>query len=305
MRKYIFTILIIASLILVIGQGCEKKPVEQATSPFIGGSQGIVPGFEAMGVVENGIQTIWEGESFPLAVNTKNKGEEDIAPGNLKVTLKGISMQDLTGVGEGAKQNSNTIEKVSDVNPDGGEETVNFGDAKYAVPITGRSYDLNIYADVVYRYATFVAIPQVCFNGDQSDTTICTVDEAKTVFSSGAPVLVKTAEEKPAGTGIIALLFNVENVGGGHSTIPGQEFDPRFDQISYVLTPQSEVDRWDCTSGGKTNEAKLVDEKATVRCKLKDTAKLSQDTLYTKQIGLKITYDYKNLISTQLRIKKP
>ncbi len=313
MRKNLimFCLTLAIAFVLLTGQGCETTDgIEAADSPYLGGTQGVVAEFEDMGILEDNIETIWEGEKFTLQVNLKNKGEEDIAAEELAVTLKGILIDDFSGVDEtdgakdGTMETSEELEGVSDYNQEGGETTIDFGDATYLVPITGSFYDTGIFAEIVYMYKTHVAVPKVCFNGDPTDTEICTVDEEKTVFSSGAPIQVEKAEQKSAGKGLIAINFEVENVGGGDSTKPGEDFNPRYNEIAYVLTPESERDKWECLSGGKSNEARFVEDKTTIRCKLKAENKLAEDVLYTKQIGLEISYDYKDLIHKQVRIKK-
>ena len=314
MRKYIIPMLVLLVLILITGQGCQVggDKVTVPKSPYVGGSQGIESNFEEMGIVENGIATIWwdqdagRSESFPLQVTVKNRGEADVAAGDLMVTLKGLLLTDFSGWAPGAEDgilvNQNVVEKVSDVNPDGGEETVNFGDdLVYTILITGSFYDVNFFGEVVYQYKTFVAVPKTCFNGDPSNTEICKVDEVKDVFSSGAPIQVKRAEERPAGKGIIVLEFQVENVGGGHSTKPNQDFDTRFDQLAYTV----DNDQFSCASGGREGEAKLVDDKATIICKLKPDFRIPEDTVYTKQVSLTLLYKYKDIIHEQLRIKMP
>ncbi len=313
MRKYLIAILVSLVLIFITGQGCERgDKIIVPNSPYIGGSQGAVADFEDMGIVENGIATIWwdedvgKSESFPLQVNVKNKGEADLAAGDLMVVLKGLLLTDFEGWASGAEDgillNENVLEKVSDVNPQGGEATINFGDSLiYAPMITGSFYDVNFFGEIVYKYKTFVAVPKACFNGDPSNTEICKVDEVKNVFSSGAPIQVKRVEERPAGKGIIVLEFQIENVGGGHSTKPDTEFDTRFDQIAYTV----DIDQFECSSGGRVGEAKFIDDKATIICKLKPDFKIPEDTVYTKQVTLTLMYKYKDIIHEQLRIKMP
>jgi len=309
MNKTIILCLIMGS-ILVIGAGCNDNVDVVSNSPYIGGTQGIVAEFEDWGLLQDNIETIWNAESFPVQINLKNKGEEAIATGDAEVFLKGIKIDDFGGLDEtdgtkdGRMVSTEELEPVADFNKDGGESSLDFGDATYMVPITGSFYDVAIFADVIYLYKTHVAIPKVCFSGDPTDAEVCTVDEKKTVFSSGGPIQVISVEEKSAGKGLLALNYEVENVGGGDSTMPGEEFNPRYDQIAYILTPESEVAKWDCSSGGKNNQARLIDDKTTIRCKLKTEYKLTEDTLYTKQIGLEIEYTYKSLVHKQLRIKK-
>ncbi|MBW2999798.1 hypothetical protein KY339_03925, partial [Candidatus Woesearchaeota archaeon] len=210
--------LLITALALALLVGC--RPAEDTTpsvSPYIGGSQGIVVNFEDFGIVEEGIATIYEGETFPVEITLKNKGEEDVAAGALQIMLKGISLADFEGL-TSPKTNEDLLEKVSEFNLQGGEDTVDMGDARYLPEILTSFYLVDVFAEIVYPYKTHVAVPKVCFKEDLLDPSVCTVDESKEVFSSGAPIKVTKVEEKRAGTGLIALEYQVENVGGGQVT---------------------------------------------------------------------------------------
>ena len=140
----------------------------------------------------------------------------------------------------------------------------------------------------------------MCFKEDLADESVCDVEEIKTVYSSAAPVQVKSAEEKKAGAGKIAVEFSIENVGSGQVTKPGQDFDKRYNQLSFSV---NEPANWECKSGGKENQARLdSDEKAKILCRLKNA--LAEDTLYTKELDLTLDYDYKELIHQQIRLKE-
>jgi hypothetical protein len=301
------------SMMLIIGlflAGCG--PTEQPTtttsdaSPYIGGSKGVVAEFLDMGIYsdESKINEIFEEETFPIEIVLKNKGEHDVSAGDVSVKIKGINLADFSGiVSGGSLQNSDIIEKISDVNSLGGEETLDFtpgsDDAEYLVSLVGSSYDVNVYADIVYNYNTYASVPKVCFKEDLTETSVCEVDEIKSVFSSGAPIQVKSAEEKRAGTGKIAVEFKVENLGEGEVAVPGEDFG-RYDQLAFV---SSDPNEWECRSGGSINKARLdSDGKATIICKLKDP--MAEDTLYTKQLDLTLSYQYKTLIQESIRVLK-
>lgn len=313
MRKYLNAMLVLLVLIVVTGQGCTGEDKSKApNSPYIGGTQGIVANFEELGIVENGIATIWldntagKSEPFPLRVTVKNKGEADIPAGDVMVKLTGLLLTDFEGwtaeAADGILLNTGAIDKVSDVNKEGGEETINFGDGiKYIAPITGSFYDVNFFGEIIYKYKTFVAVPKACFNGDPSNTDVCKVDEEKDVFSSGAPIQVAKVVERPAGKGTLVLEFELENVGGGRVTKPNNDFDTRYDQLEYTVAP----DKFLCRSGGSENEAKLIEDKAKIICTLKSDFKIPEDTVYTQQVSLTLSYKYKDIIHEQLRIKKP
>ena len=304
MRKTIMAItipmLVIAALLLV--SGCEEGEQKTVTeSPYEGGSQGITASFEPFGVKEDSIATIYEDENFPVEITLKNKGEAAVPSGAVKLDLKGISPSDYNGI-DFEKANSEELEAVSEFNPHGGEETVDFGDAEYGVELKGSYYDATVFASYRYPYSTHAAVPNVCFNTDPQDETICTLEGKKEVFSSGAPVQIKAARETRAGANLIAVEFDVENVGGGQVTKPGEDFDTRYGMITFSLDDTSEPGSWECKLGGEENAGRLIDGKGTIRCKLKEP--MEDETTYTKQLDMTIDYDYKDIIEQSVRIKK-
>ncbi|MBW2979950.1 hypothetical protein KY360_00855 [Candidatus Woesearchaeota archaeon] len=307
MNKKWFVLLLIMGLVLAGCEGEEQAPVTKEVSPYIGGTKGLVTEFLDMGIYndESRMNEIFEGESFPIEILLRNKGEEDLRPGDVVVRIKGISLTDFSGiVAGGILQNTEAIERVSDVNNMGGEDTLDFTpgaeDARYLVKLASYGYDVDVFAEVVYNYKTHSSVPKVCFKEDLMDPSICEVDEVKDVFSSAAPIQVISAEEKRAGTGKIAVEFKIENVGGGDVTMPGEDFNSRYDQLIFE---SSDPDEWECKSGGKLNAARLDNEgKATVICKLR--AEMAEDTLYTKQLDLTLMYKYRTLIQESVRVLK-
>jgi|SRR3989344_59112 len=290
-------------LIAIVAAGCDSSGNTQnggPGSPYIGGTYGMIANFESFGVLENNIPTIFEGETFPVEVTLKNKGEEPIEAGTAQINIVGIAATDYTGI-DLEKTNINILEKVSDINPTGGEETVDFGDAQYAHDIKTSFYDAKIFAQYQYPYATHVTVPQVCFKEDTQDTTICTAEEKKTSYSSGAPIAVTNVEEKRAGAGIIALEYTVDNIGGGEVAAPDKDFDVRYGTIAFSLDESANPGDWECKMGGQENGGRLTDNKGVIRCKLLQP--MEENTLYTKQIDMTISYKYRNLIQQDIRIK--
>jgi hypothetical protein len=299
MRKYLIALLI--GMILIAGCG-EDEQVTTGKSPYIGGNKGLIAEFEPFGIEEDGVYTIYDDETFPVQVLLKNKGEENIAIGNVKVELYGIYLGDFTGISSAQLTNSEEIEGISEVNSEGGEQIINFGsDVQYLPDIQGDFVPLEILASYVYRYKTKTSIPKVCFKEDLRDPEVCDVDEKKTSYSSAAPIQVRSVEENPAGSGKVSLSFEIENVAGGSSTIPGQEFNTRYDQLQYRIIPSTEAAKWKCTAAGREDQARFADKTATIICTLKDP--LEEGAKYTKEIVLEIEYDYRDVIQESLRVR--
>ncbi|MAG08211.1 hypothetical protein CMO89_01955 [Candidatus Woesearchaeota archaeon] len=318
MDKKLLSLTLLTALILIVGCAEEAQETSSA-SPFLGGTKGIVAEFQDMGIrnERTGQNEIYEGETFPIEILVWNKGEDDVEPSNLLVSLMGINLPDfdnITGendpnVEEGALSNIAKIERISEFNPEGGEIPLNFIEsdadgANYTINLTGSSYNVNLFASVVYNYTTYVAVPKLCYNGDPANTDICVVDEEKDVFSSAAPIQVKKAEEKRAGSGIIAVEFDVENVGSGKVTKQGEGFDNRYDQFEFKMPDATEAANWACTSGGNTDWGRLDKSgKAKIRCK-RNTQIQKNDAVYTREFGLEIKYKYKDIIQDSVRILK-
>src|SRR3989344_7088269 len=146
----------ILMLLAVIAAGCDNQEtnlVDTPTSPYIGGNKGLVAEIVQMGVFNDASNTeeIFEGETFPIEITLKNKGESDVATGNATVTLLGINLRDFDNVPNQELSNTQLIEKVEkDVNEQGGEVTIDFTsgtqDARYKVPLSGSSYDVSVFA---------------------------------------------------------------------------------------------------------------------------------------------------------------
>lgn len=297
MRKILLGLMLIMVIFLA---GCGEEEAAPVASVFMGGSQGVLASFEPFGIEDAGVYTIYDTEGFPIEVVVKNKGEEDIAAGDLIIRIKGINLADFENIGSEMRSNNNLIEKVSEFNAEGGEEVIDFtpaGDAKYKHTVTG-FYNPDIFATIEYKYKTRALVPKVCFKEDLNDESVCEVKESKDVFVSGAPILVRSVTEDTAGRGVVVLSFEIENAGGGKVTKVGEDFDPRFGQLGFSMKTDPEM--WECKSAGRENEARLIDGKAVVTCKLKEP--LAEGTVYTKQLELELSYVYQTVISESIKI---
>ncbi len=300
--KRIPIIVLLASLFIVAA--CAPKPTAPVGGAFIGGTQGIVASFEPLSVKdpESGFYTIYDTEDFSLDVLLKNKGEEVVPLGKATARLLGPAPNLFQNVPNWQLLNKQAIEKISEFNPEGGEEIISFTSAgaraKYTGPVTGFT-DITWNLEYWYDYKTQLIINDVCFKGDVTEKKVCEVKEAKGFSVSGAPITVSKVEEDVAGKGVMLLKIEVKDAGTGQAAIPGQEFDTRFDQVRYTI---DEPDKWECKSGGRENEARLTEGVATINCRLKQP--LAKNDLYTKQVRLTLEYTYKDLVQEKLRIKE-
>ena len=265
---------------------------------FIGGTQGVLAEFEAFGPEEDGVYTIFETESFPIEVRLSNKGEYDLQLGDVTVNLEGLSQNEFGGIPALSLNNAGIIDKVSELAPTGGEETISFSEnVEYTADVIG-FIDRKIFANLDYKYQTLAIVPEVCLKQDLTDNRICDVAEAKSFSVSGAPITVTSVEEESAGRGIVALRFKIKNVGGGKVTVVGEDFSATADKIGFSLDDPA----WECKAAGRVNEARLRDGETEVVCRL--TEALSDKFLEVKQVKLTVDYKYRDLIQETVRIRE-
>jgi hypothetical protein len=302
MKKILILPILLLSLFLLTS--CEGEEGQVITGgAFVGGTQGIVASFEPLSVIddESGLYTIYDNEDFPLEVLLKNKGEETINEGDITLTLRGPYPGDFQNIPSWVLKNQETVEKISEFNPNGGEETVSFTPnnfAAYVGEVIGYN-DLTWHLEYDYRYRTNLIINDVCFNGDISDDSVCNVKESKDFSISGAPITITSAAEDSGGKGVVLLKVDVSNVGDGKSTFIGENYDKRFDQLSFSV---DEPEKWECKSGGRIGQARLVEGRAQIICTLNEP--LLEDEVYTRSVRLTLDYNYKEEIQEKLRIRE-
>lgn len=284
------------SLLFLVSCGSEETSTGAANGAFLGGAQGITAVFEPFGVEEDNIFTIFDTETFPIEITIANKGEYEIQPNDVTIELKGPSL-DFTGIASLSKSNSGVVGIVSELLPEGEEETITFAtDAEYNQEVNGY-IDREWYANIEYNYETYLVMPDICLKGDLKDDRICDVDGAKTYFVSGAPITVTAVEESTAGKGIMALKITVQDQGTGKVTLPTEDFGTQ-EKIAYSIDDTD----WECKQGGKLNEARLIEGKADIICKLKTA--LGEKDLATKQLKLTLDYKYRDIIQETIRVKE-
>lgn len=298
--KSLILIMLVSLLLITACSGTQKNAVKTG-SAFLGGVNGLTASFEPLSIKENNIYTVFNTEDFPLEVNLKNKGEEDISPGKVSLKLLGPAKTDFQNIPQWTLKNVQIINKMSEFNPEGGEEIVSFTPNKralYTAPIVGFN-DITWNLEYTYEYKTHLIVNDVCFKGDLTQKTVCEVKEKKVYSVSGAPITVTGITEDSGGKGIVILKIEIQDSGKGDSTVIGKDFDNRFGQITYTI---DEPQKWECKSGGRENEARLIGKRATIICRSK--VPLTNDDLYVKNVRLDFSYLYKELIREKLRVKE-
>ena len=296
MKKLI--LLLALTCLFIVGCGDTETSTASSGKAYIGGDAGVTAAFEQFATIEGDLYTIYDSQTFPLEVTIHNKGEYKLKPKDVKVKIIGVSEDEFSGIAKWEKTNTQDVDKISELNKEGGQETISFSsDVKYASKVTGL-LDRTFFATVDYNYETYVLVPEVCLKENLADKKVCEVKEAKDVESSSGPVTVTAVQEDTAGKGVIALKLSVKKTGEGIVTLQGTEFKPTQDKIAFTLNDPA----WKCTSSGKENEARLLNNEAEIVCKLKDP--LKKDTLAIKQVKMTLKYTYRDTIEEKIRIKQ-
>ena len=296
MKRIALFSLILVGLFLV---ACGETPQTQTKDVFFGGTNGVEAKFELMGGEQDNIDTIYDSEAFLVEVTLNNKGEQELAPGDANVRLLGLPPAGFQGIASWELSNKDIVDKVSELNKAGGQETLSFGSAVKYLPEVTTYTDLEWIAEVTYQYKTYIRVDNVCFKGNLNDKRVCEVAEPKSFHVSGAPITITSAKEETAGSGIAALTLEVKNAGPGKST-KDADFNFNFNNFGFTI---DEPELWDCKSAGKVNEGRFDDTgSASITCKLKSP--LAKEDLYTKNIGLTLDYRYQSLAQTKLRVKE-
>lgn len=296
--KNIILVMLLAGILLLTACSSQTTTA-QPKGIYIGGTLGVVTKFQPFGVTEDTIYSIFDSETFPLEATFTNKGEYDIKPGDVTIKLLGPSEKEFSGIANWELKNKDSVEKISELTPNGGEETISFAsDAKYLSSVTG-AIQRTWFANVEYKYQTYTIVPEVCLKEDLTDLRVCEVKDVNKAFSvSGAPITIINVEEGTSGQGIMALKFKIKNAATGKVTIPAEDFSPNTDKLAFSLDDTA----WECKSAGKVNEAHLVNGEAEIVCKLKEA--LPKGKLSTTQVKLTLDYKYRDIISEKIQIKQ-
>ncbi|MEK6845881.1 MAG: hypothetical protein AABY26_03925 [Nanoarchaeota archaeon] len=295
MKKIMVLAVLLASLFLLVSCGGGEQQ-GAATGAFLGGTQGIEAEFEDFGILEDGISSVFDTEAFPIDVTLKNKGEYKVKPGEVTVVIMG-PLLDFSGIPAKELKNKGEVDIISDLLPQGGEETITFAsDAKYAKPVNG-ILELEWFASVESKYQTTLVIPEVCLKEDLADKRVCEVKESKTFYVSGAPITVTSVDEDTSGQAIMAVRIGIKNAGLGQVTKIGETFGNQ-EKLSFSVDDT----KWECKSGGKIDEARLVNEEAEILCKIKEA--LPKGTLATQQLRLTLDYQYRDQIQKKINVKQ-
>lgn len=313
--KYAILTIVILSMIFSLGAQCSAggKKAASTENPFYQSNEGLAVELQPLGTVRpkeaGGNEVIYQSDSMSVEVEIQNKGEAPVEANEVELFIEGIAQGDfpsLNGITT-PLSNKQKIPGVSQMLPQGGYDTVNFGSSPFSGNI-GNFYDANIYIRMVYPYWTRIIIPQVCFKEDPRDDTVCNLEGSKVAYSSGGPLQVTKVTQRTYGRGKILLEIGIKNVGGkfnaqavGRGRSKSQNspvFSNLYDEAR--IAEVKAVHPFSCTSRGRRDVVRMTQYEGIIRCVLDQP--LPKRTVFTSPVEIKLDYDYESKISKIVRI---
>lgn len=219
MRTSRMLIAMLLVLVLFLAGCGDKAPLIDTTTPFIGGSNGILASFVSGAPPD----FVFDNGNYPFGISVKleNVGESGVAPEDGYVEIIGINPMDFGLASQSdLRRNFPTPLEGARKNFDGtvipgGQVLVEFGELRYIPDLHGNT-DVTIRANLCYNYKTQTTT-KICIKGDLlRDITggdVCVVNEEKRPQNSGGPIQITELREAPIGTEKIQLTFKIEQTG--------------------------------------------------------------------------------------------
>jgi len=308
MNKNIISIGLVFFLLMIGGQQCAEK-VSIGTA-FVGGTQGL-----SLSFVEGAppIEVFDQGKtSFSVNVLIENKGEWDVNKDDAEITISGINPAVFGSPILNKKLNAKLegVEKDVQGNIVPGTITyLDFSGFKFTDSIAG-SVILPIKADACYNYGTNVN-SKLCILRDLlsrvpgTANSMCTVNEAKSVENSGAPVQITELKERAVENNRIMFSFIVQHLGTGAVSELNSNCNSSIakkDKIKIKVdtgigSPGDLICNFDSGTGTE-GTVTLYGGNRLVSC----TQTISSPTDYEQLINIEMLYDYRDSITTSLKV---
>ena len=307
MKKYIFALVVISMLFLTgCGEGGEDS-LTAGGAPFLGGTSGISLNFENSPPAE-----VFDGGDFPfdIVVKLKNNGEWDVDNEKVKVKISGIRAEQFGLAESDLSKNSPEDLLKMQTDPTGNlldspPVLVEFNNLNHREAITGAELTYPIRADVCYNYGT-LAVTQLCVRENILNPQaggICTINEAKTMYNSGAPIQVTSLTESARSSDKVGFSFTITHSGTGNiyeqDTLCNKE-SKSFEDRLYVSVDAG-IPGLICSglSEGTEGFVKMFGDTKTISC----TLTIPNPGDYELPVRIELGYDYESSTSTQILVK--
>ncbi len=303
-KKIILTVML---MVLVIATGCTSSS-KKKENPFVGGTNGVLINFMESAPPDE----VFDGGGFPFNVIVKlsNEGEYTVPQNNIKLWLIGIDPAEFgLRASDFVKQPTEDLIKVS--RDDSGNKIpsipveIEFPEFNYLGKVSGE-VTYNIIAKICYNYQT-LANAKLCIKNNllDSSATVCKLSEDKPVYSSGAPIQVTSFKQSISGKDKISFEFTVEQKGNGNVFRNGMECNDIFANRDKVFVSiDSGIPGLMCTgfTGGNFGFITIFEGKRTVSCI--QQIDITEQKAYEKQLTITLNYDYMEMKSKPILIKK-
>ncbi|MBM3199840.1 hypothetical protein FJZ53_02795 [Candidatus Woesearchaeota archaeon] len=304
--------LIPALIVTLLIAGCPSGETTDKFPTSITTTDGLAIEFEE----DSPPDTFPEMDDFGIALKVKNKGDYTIKSGGIVASLSGINQQDFSLAALTKKSNYNLERKDDDKQFPGGENSVDFGNAKYKLDLS-RDFPTNIQADICYKYRT-VAATSLCLKKDTTqykEGERCAINNPTLDFeNSAAPLKITGMSERRTGKNSINLQFTIENKESGDvykysafndKCVRGSKTEDRNEKdfVDIEVTDQAKRLKFKCGDLANTNKGsvKLYEgKKIIIDCTL-DTQGL-QENAYLDPIDVVVDYTYRVSISKGVTI---
>ena len=307
MKKLYFFAAIIA-LIFLIGCTGEGEQIE-ITSPFIGGTTGVVSEFVDMRT------EVFDGgrDPFDIVLKLENKGEAEVPKENIRVKLSGINPaefgkleEDMTAMPQD-DLTATRKDTQGNILP-GAPVFVEFKELNHITPITGGQIELPLRANMCYLYKT-QAVSKICVRENILNPAaggICEINEDKPIFNSAGPIQFANFKESARAKDKVGFSFELINAGTGDVYGKNTLCDTaeRQNKNSVYVKVESNMAGLSCTgleTKGRSAEGytTLFDGKKIITC----TQTISTRTDFEQLITLEAQYDYEEYMQTTLTVK--
>jgi len=292
------------------------------TTPFLGGSQGLVIEF----LEGSPPDEVTDGNTFPFqaVVSLRNEGEFDLITSDVKVSLIGFLPSDFGAnptdlVNQPPEQNPTSRKRDSEGNIIEPVETFRTFPSplvffNFASTLAGNTAFI-FRADVCYKYQTDV-VSEICVLENLinvADDAICDPSESKSVFSSGSPVKVTSFRQSVAGKDRIQFSFDIDHSGSGNvfdlstfADCPKDSTQRRLkeDFVNVVVNTGLGIPQCglliNCGGNTACGNVKLVNGKRTITC----TQNLAASrTDFIKNIDITLKFNYLDNVDKEVLVK--
>ncbi len=280
------------------------------TDPFLGGTDGVSMEFMTGAPPDE----VFDGGDFPFSVvmTLKNEGEWNIPAGKATLKIDGINPLEF-----GVSNDDLVMVTTDDLEPSKKDSEGNiipgtvvwmeFPEMVYSGELAGNTL-FPVRANLCYEYGTR-ATSTLCIREnlrEYTDDTVCDINEDKSVYSSGAPVVVSTFDEAVAGSDKVRFTFTLVHKGPGtiYKMETGCDGTVYSNKNKVHVSVDSGLAGLKCTGfqeGDDTSGFVTFSEEGTrvVTC----TQPVEAQTDFNQPVNIALGYDYKAHISTTLLVK--